>query len=111
MRTRLENRRQGLTIDVSDPNPNIQLRYEVMVGFDGGISPGEVREVFVSCNKTTTAMDIAGRDIGTLISIALQCGARVEELAGAVCRDDQGKPQGIAGAVLDAIKDVSWSRQ
>lgn len=108
MRLRLSNRRQGLTFDVPDPNPHIQLRYEVMAGFDGGISPSHIKEVFVSCNKTTTAMDIAGRDIGTLISIALQHGADIYELAGAVCRDDAGNPQGIAGAVLDALKDVSW---
>lgn len=99
-RNRLPNARPCITFTMPDPNPNSTLRYDI----SAGLHHGAIREVFVSCHKTTTAMDIAGRDIGTLISIALQYGATLDELAAAMCRDDQGKAQGIAGAVLDALK-------
>jgi hypothetical protein len=99
-RTRLPDARPCITFTMTDPNPMSTLRYDI----SAGLHEGAIREVFVSCHKTTTAMDIAGRDIGTLISIALQYGASLDELAGAVCRDDKGAPQGIAGAVLDALR-------
>jgi hypothetical protein len=101
-RERLPNRRAALTYTIPGPDPSMAFEYDVSVGFQGEA----VREVFVSCHKTTTAMDIAGRDIGTLISIALQYGAEVKELASAMCRDEGGAPQGIAGAVLDSMEQV-----
>ncbi len=103
MRARLSNRRPGLSFTMPDPTPGVAVSYAVMIGFD---HDGGTKEVFISCNKTTTAMDIAGRDLATLISIALQHGATIGELAGAVCRDDRGMPQGIAGAVLDEMARV-----
>jgi hypothetical protein len=101
-RIRLPNARPSITFTMPDPNPLSQLRYEV----SAGLHEGRVQEVFVACNKTTTAMDIAGRDIGVLISLALQHGADLDTLAGAITRDDQGNPQGVAGAVLDALRGV-----
>lgn len=99
-RVRLPQRRPGLSFTMADPNPGSTLLYDVMVGFDTTLAP---KEIFISCHKTTTAMDIAGRDLATLISIALQHGADLAELAGAISRDDRGNPQGIAGAALDEV--------
>lgn len=98
MRVRLPQRRRGIGFTI--PDPHTALSYDVMVGFD---PEGQPKEVFVSCNKVTTAMDIAGRDIGTLISIALQHGVSLAELAAAMTRDDDSSPQGVAGVVLDAM--------
>jgi hypothetical protein len=75
------------------------LRYDVTFGPD----ESEFKEVFVSCHKLTTEMDTAGRDIGKLISIALQHGAPAEALAAAMTRGPDGKAQGLAGFVLDAV--------
>jgi hypothetical protein len=71
---------------------------------------GGLAEVFVSAIKTTTLFDHLARDTGLLLSLALQHGATAETLATAVSRDSEGKPQGLAGHVLDVIergKDVA----
>jgi hypothetical protein len=65
---------------------------------------GRLAEVFVSAIKTTTLFDHLARDTGLLLSPALQHGATAETLATAVSRDSEGKPQGLAGHVLDAIE-------
>jgi hypothetical protein len=108
MRQRLPNRRASVGFTIAHPGlPSIS--YEVMLGFDGEPATGAPREVFISCNKLTSDLDLAARDVATAISIALQYGARVEELAAAVSRGDDGKPQGVAGAVLDAILERRWA--
>lgn len=98
-RQRLPNRRQGWTIDVPHPDPGSRIVYTVKVGSDEAGS----REVFISCNKLTTAMHVAGLELAVLISIALQHGASFEELAAALPREGDGSPQGAAGAILDAV--------
>lgn len=103
-RERLPNRREAMTFVVPHPGTEFHQKptwYDVALGYAPGSDAP--REVFISCNKVTTALDIAGRDIATLISIALQHGAGIAELAGAMTRDDKGAPQGVAGAVLDAV--------
>lgn len=98
-RARLPHRRPALVINVPHPDPASRVHYDVTVGFD----QGEPREVFIGCNKLTTAMHTAGLEIATLVSIALQHGATLPELAAAMPRDDRNNPQGAAGAVLDAV--------
>ena len=98
-RSRLPNRRQGYTFTVPHPTPGSAIIYTVKIGFD----QGHPKEVFISCNKLTTAMHISGLEIATLVSIALQHGASLEELAAAMPRENNSDPQGAAGAVLDAI--------
>lgn len=105
-RARLPDRREGLVINVPHPGTEMHAKptiYDVTIGFPEGIGNGQPREVFVGCNKLTTALAIAGIEIATLVSIALQHGASLAELAAAMPRDDAGKPQGAAGAVLDAV--------
>ncbi len=102
MRSRLKNRRPGLTFTLPHPGNISVLVYDVMVGFDEAGTP---KEVFISANKPTTAMDVAARDTATLISIALQHGATIAELSAAMTRGDEGEPQGVAGAVLDAVRE------
>lgn len=105
-RNRLPNRREGLVINVTHPGSEFHEKpttYDVTLGFPDGIANGSPREVFIGCNKLTTAMHVAGLEVATLISIALQHGATIAELAGAMPRDDANKPQGAAGAVLDAV--------
>jgi hypothetical protein len=68
-----------------------------------GFHEGQVQELFITCNKLTTAMNISGLEIATLVSIALQHGASLEELSAAMPREDNNDPQGVAGAILDAV--------
>lgn len=98
-RARLPLRRPALVITVPHPVPGSAVHYDVTVGFD----EGQPREIFIGCNKLTTAMHTAGLEIATLVSIALQHGASLAELAAAMPRDDRNQPQGAAGAVLDAV--------
>ena len=104
-RSRMPNRREGIIIPpVPHPVPGSQIEYTVKIGFDDDEKP---QEIFISCNKLTTAMHTSGLEIATLVSIALQHGASFEELAAAMPREDIGMmknmPQGAAGAVLDAV--------
>ena len=103
-REKLPNRREALNFKVVHPGTEDHHKptwYAVALGY--APDSAAPKEVFISCNKLTTALDIAGRDVATLISIGLQHGATVSELAAAMTRDDAGKPQGVAGAVLDAV--------
>lgn len=99
-RERLPARRPALGFDVPHPTPGSTVSYRVTLGHDDS---GSVREVFIGCNKLTTAMHISGLEVATLISIALQHGASLEELAAAMPRENDGTPQGAAGAVLDTV--------
>lgn len=98
-RIRLPARRAGYTFEVRHPG-SFTIVYTVKIGFD---EEGQPKEIFLSCNKLTTALHIAGIEIATLVSIALQHGASLETLAAAMPREDDNRPQGAAGAVLDAV--------
>lgn len=114
-RSRLPARREGYTFTIPHPDPRSTIIWTVKIGFD----QGEAKEVFISCNKLTTAMHIAGLEIATLISIALQHGASLKELAAAMPQEEDVVatrmaqisgdpipplvPQGVAGAVLNAV--------
>ncbi|MGJ0508841.1 MAG: hypothetical protein ACR652_17280 [Methylocystis sp.] len=65
---------------------------------------GELAEVFVNAIKTTTLFDHLARDTGLLLSLALQHGAAADRLATTVSRDSEGRPQGLAGHILDIIE-------
>lgn len=107
-RQRLPERRPSLVLNVDHPGHFSRVSYAVSVGFNQGF----VRELFISCNKLTTAMHTSGLEVATLISIALQHGASLEELAGAMPREEDGTAQGAAGAVLDAvIQEVSQMKE
>jgi hypothetical protein len=103
-RNRLPDRRRSETFAVQHPGDLSfkPVQYNVSIGYDG---VGHPLEVFISCHKLTTSQDIAGRDIAILISMALQHGASIDSLSAAMTRGDQGEPQGVAGAVLDLLKE------
>ena len=66
---------------------------------------GKLAEVFVNAKKAGTDISVATRDMAVLISIANQHGASVDELRSAMTRDASGKPEGLAGKLLDSIGD------
>jgi hypothetical protein len=63
--------------------------------------PGEV--FLETSQKASTGMSHAARDIGLLISIALQHGATIEEMRTSVARGHSGQAHSIAGSALDAV--------
>lgn len=111
-RERLPNRRETTTIEIEhyttqgDPQP---LQISI-----GCYDTGEPAEVFIEVpyqlNRTFNAL--LSKDVATLISIALQHGAALEELQAAMGRGEvnvMGKmvdrPHTLAGAVLDAMAE------
>lgn len=61
---------------------------------------GRIGELFLSASKTGSDLSIATRDSAIAVSSALQCGARVSELAAAMSKNAQGHPEGPLGRVL-----------
>jgi hypothetical protein len=63
-------------------------------------APGEV---FVNCSKMDSSADLLIRDAAVIISIALQYGISLTELAHALGRDEDGKPSSPIGRLLDIL--------
>jgi hypothetical protein len=64
---------------------------------------GRIREVFLNGAKTGSAIADIAYSTGTTISIALQYGVPLDELAHSVCRLPDGSPADLIGAVLDHL--------
>ncbi|ATQ67800.1 MULTISPECIES: hypothetical protein [Methylosinus] len=67
---------------------------------------GRVGELFLNGLKLDTAQDVYACDLGKAISIALQYGASLEALARTMTRDGAGRPRGLAGCVLDLVREM-----
>ena len=93
---RFPNRRETETIEVWWHNQ----RHHVSVG---RFPNGKVGEIFIHGPKSGSDTDSLAYSIGTSLSIALQHGATVEELAKSVARGPRGGPACLVGAVLDCI--------
>jgi hypothetical protein len=64
---------------------------------------GAPAEVFVDPPKVSNDMANLSRDVGLLISIALQYGVPVEVMRSSVGRSEDGRPHSVAGSILDVI--------
>jgi hypothetical protein len=95
-RERLPNRRPSETFDLEHAN----MRYTVTISHD---HRRVVREAFICNHKRGNASDIAARDCGILISLALQHGCSIETIAHAISRNSDGSASGVAGAVIDRV--------
>jgi hypothetical protein len=54
-----------------------------------------------------SSADDAARDSAILLSIAIQCGADIEMIRAALCRDSQGRASGLLGVVLGRLAEQS----
>lgn len=103
MRRRLPNRRNSATADMLFNNERWHVAWSRYSWF------GPIAEVFVRGPKSGSHMDAIGYSVGTTISIALQHGVPLEELAHSVCRLEEGKDdvlgaefgEGLDGSVVD----------
>jgi ribonucleoside-diphosphate reductase alpha chain len=103
-RERLPNRRLGETFELEVGG----LRYVATIG---RFVDGRVGEIFLSNHKSNSAADTNARDSAIVCSIALQCGADVETIRKALCRDSAGRPSGPLGAALDRLaEDETYPR-
>lgn len=100
MRENLPMRREAEVFDVF-----FQGQREPFSVTVGRFPDGRLAEVFIDAHKRDQMFDHLARDFAILVSIALQHGVPAEMLRKALTRDALGQPQGLAGAVLDAIAD------
>jgi hypothetical protein len=98
MRRRLPNRRSSETFTLHWGS----LKFVATVS---RFADGTVAEIFLSNAKCDSTADTIARDLAVVASIALQHGASVETLRGALLRDARGAPSGPLGIVLDMIRD------
>lgn len=114
MRERMPQRREADTIDVehiaTDSLGNtIAQDFTITLGRH---ADGRIAEVFIDVpyQQRKFATALLGKDVATLISIALQHGSTVEELQAAMGRGEASRmgriveiPHTLIGTVLDAL--------
>jgi hypothetical protein len=93
-RERLPNRRISETFELVVAG----LRYTCSIG---RFPDGRIGEIFLNNHKANSAADTNARDSAIVCSIALQCGADIETIRRALCRDSHGRASGPLGAALD----------
>jgi len=95
-RDRLPNRRRCESFEFAHAG----MQFTATMGF---YPNGEVAEIFLSSNKPGTAVEAVARDAAIVTSIALQHGASIQTILGALTRDHDGGPATILGAALDCL--------
>ncbi len=99
----LPQRRYSETFDVCFPR-GTNKAYSVTLGC---YADGHIGEVFLTSHKGAGSQaDLAARDTAILISMGLQLGASLSELAHAMTHDAAGQPEGLAGVVLERL--LQW---
>jgi ribonucleoside-diphosphate reductase alpha chain len=96
LREGLPNRRLGETFELEVAG----LRYTEAIG---RFPDGRIGEIFLNNHKSNSAADTNARDGAIVCSIALQCGAEIETIRKALCRDSGGRPSGPLSAALDLL--------
>lgn len=70
----------------------------------GRFADGRIAEVFIAGQgEVAIWLEAMARDCGIIISIALQNGVPLGEMASAVTRDSKGAPASLAGTMLDRL--------
>jgi hypothetical protein len=64
---------------------------------------GSVGEIFISNHRSNSQADTSARDSAIVFGIAVQCGADVEVIRQALCRDGRGNASGPLAAALDIL--------
>jgi hypothetical protein len=94
----LKNRRRHIAFD-------FEHDYIKHSGGAGFFPDGRLAELFLTCSKPGSAVGIAARDGAIAISLALQFGARLDDLRHAMTRLPDGRAAGPICAALDIIAD------
>jgi hypothetical protein len=69
-----------------------------------GFAPdGRIAEIFLNADRANSMLDALLSDAAIIVSIALQHGCTVRQLAHAVKRDARGLASSVLGAVLDRV--------
>ncbi len=103
MRERLDNRRASETFSLSFRGAPYCVTYSQF-------GDGRVAEIFLDAAKQATDVADDARDLALAVSIGLQHGVEIETLRHAALRDAAGAPQGLLGAVCDALAHLDKER-
>jgi len=101
-RLRLPNRRRNNSFEFSHAG----LRFTLCAGF---YRDGRIAEIFLSSHKPGSAVEAVARDAAIVTSLALQHGADLETIRGALTRDHDGSAATLLGQSLDALAGGSKS--
>lgn len=96
-RDKLPNRRPTTSLTIEHEG----LRFHISYSMDA--SGRRVREVFVNMNKAGSAIDALTRDLGLVVSIALQHGTSLDEMFNSASRHEDGRPDSPLGAILTEL--------
>ncbi len=99
MRERLDNRRASETFSLSFRGAPYCVTYSQF-------GDGRVAEIFLDAAKQSTDAADDARDLALAVSIGLQHGVPLETLRHSALRDASGTPQGLLGAVCDALANL-----
>lgn len=100
-RAKPPNRREGTTIGVRYADlSGLSLKAFVTYNRD---ESRKIREVFIVASKPGSAAEASMRDAGLLLSLMLQHGIELADIAMALTRNDDGSPAGPVGIVCDAL--------
>jgi len=100
-RLRLADRRAADVIEFVHRLPGGSA--QPMTATIGRFPDGGIAEIFIDPPKLSNDAANLARDVAVLISIALQRGATIAEMRGAVGRAEDGTPHSIAGSALDLL--------
>jgi hypothetical protein len=73
----------------------------------GFYEDGRLGEVFIGSGKSGEQVEAIARDGAILLSLALQHGAKLSDIAHAVTRDSRNTPTSIVGAVVDRLMETN----
>jgi hypothetical protein len=101
-RERLPNRRPNVTVTAAWPlDDGVPLH--ITLGFDHA---GEPKEIFARARKPETHVDCIADDGAVLVSMLLQHGATLAEIAHSLGRSRDGRPTSVVGAIVDIARKV-----
>jgi hypothetical protein len=103
IRDALPNRRQQISFRFQRG----QIQFIGSIGFSPTF---QAKEVFLSCDKTTTEIEALGRDASILISLALQHGCEFDTMRHAITREHNGSASTLVGQLLDEIEKIAPER-
>ena len=102
-RTILPERRRSENFDFEHDG----CRFTTTVGYG---ADGAIAEVFLNSSKLGSDRDSSARDAAISVSLALQYGAPLDTLRGAITRNADGSPASPIGKVLDLLRSTEESR-
>ena len=102
-RARLQDRRPALALDFEHGGQRFRAHI-------GTYPDGRVAEIFLDAAKGNSAIDDLASDSAILISLLLQHGATLSEIAHALRRSPSGAPASLIGEAVRQLEAVEGPR-